>query len=121
MFQELKITVPFPPSVNHYLLKHRFGVTKTTKTKAYNQLINFDIKLQNANLGLDIPLFVTYNFWMPDRRKRDIANFEKVLTDSLVTAGVMVDDNIIHKWQMERMGIVKNGRVDIIIKPYIQS
>ena len=121
MFQELKLIVPFPPSVNHYLLKHRFGVTKTSKTKAYNQLILFDIKLQKANLNLDIPLFVTYNFWMPDKRKRDIANYEKVLTDSLVVAGVMTDDNIIHKWQMEKMGIIKNGKVEVIIKPYEHS
>ena len=96
-------------------------MTKTSKTKAYNQLILFDIKLQKANLNLDIPLFVTYNFWMPDKRKRDIANYEKVLTDSLVVAGVMTDDNIIHKWQMEKMGIIKNGKVEVIIKPYEHS
>lgn len=121
MFEELKLTVPFPPSVNHYTIKHRFGVTKTPKAKAYNQTIYFDVKLQDANLKLDIPLFVTYNFWLPDKRKRDIANYEKVLTDSLVIAGVMIDDYLIHKWQMERMGICKGGKVEIIIKPYQHS
>ena len=58
---------------------------------------------------------------MPDKRKRDIANYEKVLTDSLVVAGVMTDDNIIHKWQMEKMGIIKGGKVEVIIKPYEHS
>ena len=121
MFEKLKLTVPFPPSTNHYMGRNGSQAYKTSKAKAYNQLIYFDVRLQNANLKLDIPLFVTYNFWMPDKRKRDIANYEKVLTDSLVVAGVMIDDNIIHKWQLEKMGFMKNGQVEIIIKPYQHS
>jgi hypothetical protein len=49
----------------------------------------------------------------------DIANYEKVLTDSMVRAGIMVDDHFIHRLTQVKMGIRDDGLVRVIIKPFL--
>lgn len=112
---------PFPPSVNHYLGRFGNRSYKTAKAKAYNQAILAIVKQNNADMGFDYPLNVLYMYWMPDKRKRDIANYEKVLTDSMVTAGVMVDDHLIHKLTQEKKGFCKDGKVVVVIYPYLSE
>lgn len=110
---------PFPPSVNHYLGRHGNRTYKTAKAKAYNQAVWDIVKLSGADRNLNTPLLVYYFYWFPDLRKRDIANYEKVLTDSMVTAGVMTDDHLIHKLVQEKKGVVKGGKVQVVIYPYL--
>ena len=88
----LILELPFPPSVNHYLGRRGHQTYKTAKAKAYNVEVYALVLQAHANIRLDVPLVVWYQYWFPDRRKRDVANYEKVLTDSMVTANVMVDD-----------------------------
>ena len=35
---------------------------------------------------------VTFNLYFPDRRRRDLGNFEKLATDCIVEAGIIEDD-----------------------------
>ena len=110
---------PFPPSVNHYLGRFGNRTYKTAKAKAYNQAVYDIVKKHGANKAFNTPLEVLYFYWFPDKRKRDIANYEKVLTDSMVTAGVMVDDHLIHKITQEKKGYYKDGKVLVVIYPYL--
>jgi len=108
---------PFPPSVNHYLGrngKHSFLSPKAIK---FNRDIYYLILMNGLNKKYSIPIEVHYDIWFPDNRKRDIANYEKVLTDALVKAGVMKDDHLVHKMVIQRMGIIKGGKVTISILP----
>ena len=38
-----------------------------------------------------------YEFGRPDKRRRDVANYEKAVSDILVTAGVIEDDSLIEE------------------------
>jgi crossover junction endodeoxyribonuclease RusA len=113
------LELPFPPSVNHYLGRRGHQTYKTAKAKAYNQEVILRIALGNFKANFNTPLDVTYLYWFPDHRKRDIANYEKVLTDSIVTAGVMVDDHLIHRLTQQKMGVRDDGLVTVIIKPFL--
>lgn len=115
------LELPFPPSVNHYLGRRGHQTYKTAKAKAYNAEVALRVALAKLKHGFNTPLDVTYEYWFPDFRKRDIANYEKVLTDSMVTAGVMVDDHIIHRMTQEKMGVINGGKVTVIIKPYVRK
>lgn len=52
---------------------------------------------------------------MPDKRERDLDNLFKALLDSLVKAGVLVDDSIIDELRIVRRKVVKNGLVKVHI------
>lgn len=117
----ISFVLPFPPSVNHYLGRRGKQSYKTAKAKQYNKDVAVIVMQSKANLGYNTPLEVEYYYCFPDHRKRDIANYEKVLTDSMVIAGVMKDDHIIHKLTQTKMGVRKVGLVYVTIKPYYPS
>ena len=91
----------------------------TAKAKEFHELIALKVYTDNLKIGFNTPLDVTYEYWFPDHRKRDIANYEKVLTDSMVRAGIMVDDHFIHRITQVKMGVRDNGMVRVIIKPFL--
>jgi crossover junction endodeoxyribonuclease RusA len=111
----------FPPSVNHYLGRRGHHTYKTAQAKAYNAEVYALVLQAHAALRLDTPLTVWYQYWFPDKRKRDVANYEKVLTDSMVTANVMVDDHLIYDIRQTKMGYCKGGKVRVIISPHVQD
>lgn len=58
---------------------------------------------------------LTYNFYFPDKRRRDVANLEKLLTDALVGI-VLVDDNWCCLSKLTMAGFLdkENPRVEIL-------
>lgn len=119
--ERLTLEFSFPPSVNHYLGRRGHHTYKTAQAKAYNAEVYALVLQAHAALRLDTPLTVWYQYWFPDRRKRDVANYEKVLTDSMVTANVMVDDYLIYDIRQTKMGYCKGGKVRVIIAPYVSE
>ena len=63
-------------------------------------------------------LSVELYFYPPDNRRRDIDNVQKCLLDSLEKGGLLADDYQIKRLLSERLEKVKDGRVDVKIKPY---
>ncbi len=53
--------------------------------------------------------------FMPDKRRRDIMNLEKILSDSLTSAGVWLDDSQIDDFRIVRGSVEKGGRVEVVI------
>ena len=119
--EKLIINLPFPPSVNHYLGSRGYHRYKTPKAKVFDSEVYALVLGAKANLQLDKPLAVWYQYWFPDRRKRDVANYEKVLTDSMVQAGVMVDDYLIFDIRQTKMGYCPDGKVRVIIYPHVRQ
>jgi len=117
----LTLSLPFPPSVNHYLGRRGHQTYKTAQAKAYNAEVYALVLQARANRKYSEPLAVWYQYWMPDKRIRDIANYEKVLTDSMVTAGVMLDDRQIYDIRQSKMGHIKGGAVKVIIGLHVQD
>lgn len=125
--KEVKLELPWPPSVNHYKIVGKIGITK--KGKIYQKRINSPktnlfylevwemIKSRMSREGFNsfdsetISLQVYIDLYPPDNRRRDIDNSIKVLLDSLVRGGLIQDDSQISRLNVQRMGIIPDGKV----------
>lgn len=61
---------------------------------------------------------VTVLLYPPDKRNRDLDNYQKALFDSLTHAGVWVDDMQIKRFTVEWGEQVKQGKTEVIIQPF---
>lgn len=117
-----KIELPWPPTVNTYWRHTTHPKTKrplvyvTKQGKSYRETV---VKLCGvAGLGrlkYAGRVSASYECFPPDNRVRDLSNILKCLEDSLVDAGVIVDDGQINEFQMVRAPVEKFGRVIVTL------
>lgn len=95
---EVEFVIPYPPSGNH-MWKHTKGGGHylTNKVLDYYRLVHAEIHKQIpgvklAGLGTNGRVGVRAVLYPPDRRKRDLDNAWKVISDACTRAGVWVDD-----------------------------
>lgn len=96
----IRIALPFPVSLNAAYANggNRRGRHKTARYKAWEQLAGLCIKdSHRLNLGA---YHISIALRPPDKRQRDIGNLEKVLSDLLVSHGVIKDDSYCRKLTM---------------------
>jgi len=123
----IEITLPYPPTVNHYWLKWAAKVMAggrakyVVKVKVSEKGIKFrnDVillfkikKFKKLEGRLNVRVLVN----PPDRKKRDLDNLTKSLFDALAHAGAYNDDSQIDEFTVKRLEIVKGGKVKVIIK-----
>lgn len=84
-----KLKLPFPPSVNG--LYGGGSGQQRFKTKRYKEWCKSVQSL--PDLEIDFPITILYTFTWPDNRSRDGQNYIKAVTDILVNAKVIKDDN----------------------------
>lgn len=121
----MKLTLPFPPSVNRYWRAPNKGPLKgrhliSAAGRAYQSAACAAIIEQLRRLpkpstelaAVEILLFP------PDASRRDIDNYCKALFDALTHAGVWEDDNQVKRMLVEWGPKVKGGRVEISITRY---
>src|SRR5947207_4255096 len=123
----LELTLPWPPTVNHYKKVGR--IMKTRSGKIYQQRINspettayfYQVYMRakqqvpaewlehakSETLWFDIQIKLS----PPHKRRYDLDNPLKVLLDSLVHAQVIKDDSQIVKLLVEKDPIIKGGQV----------
>ena len=111
----IKITLPFPPSVNS--LYGGGSAQKRFPSKKYKEWLLLCPKLtahgQNS-------VHLTYKYYFKDNRDRDCENFCKAVSDYLVKQKVIEDDNwkVVKSLTLIPMGIDRlNPRVEIEILP----
>lgn len=112
----LEICLPYPPSVNHYWRHTKTGrhyiseAGRKFKAKATEICQQFDPFVGPVAICLDV--------YYPDNRNRDPDNINKGLFDSLVSAGLIEDDNnkIVVDFRSRNCGIKKGGLVVVKIK-----
>ena len=100
----MKIEIPFlPVSVNQAFYSDFKSHTRH-KSKPYREFIaNFEQYLPELNPTLLTgDLDIEINYYFPDKRRRDIANFEKTLIDTVVHYGLITDDSQIQRLVQER-------------------
>lgn len=129
--KELKLILPWPPSVNHY---KSIGRTIKTKTgKVYQQRINskettafyYQVYMrakqqmppEGSIFALDstIKVGVSVSLSPPNNRPYDIDNRLKCLLDSLQHAHILADDVCVFKLFVQKMPPVEGGEVEVII------
>lgn len=113
MFYELHL--PFPPTVNNYYKKSRYGVRISLKGQRYRAEVLQCVQEQFQFDTLDEKLLVEVVAHMPDKRIRDLDNYMKALLDSLTEAGVWEDDSQIDQLPIYRGVNVFGGAIALYI------
>lgn len=84
------IRIPFPPSVNHYYQRFRNHVSISKRGRDFRKSVVEILGPMTPRKGR---LAVVLVLCPPDRRRRDIDNFQKGLFDALTKSGVWEDDS----------------------------
>jgi Holliday junction resolvase RusA-like endonuclease len=107
--------LPRPPSVNalfatDFKTRRRFETKEYSKWKAYaGQLVMLQHRPNICG-----PISIIYNFGkMPDKRRRDVMNYEKGVSDILVSMDIIEDDSFIQAAVIRWSGEIEPGMVKI--------
>lgn len=112
----IRMRLPYPPTINHvYGNTDGGGRYMKPEGKAYAERIAWTVKSLCRTTKLFGPLAVAYILHPPDKRKRDIANCEKVLTDAIQASGLFADDFQIATMILSRGEPVVGGSVEVTI------
>ena len=116
----MKLTLPFPPSVNTYWRNTRKGVLISASGRSFrsNALADIMEQLRRAPEPITVKGAVSVSLYPPDKRPRDLDNYLKAAFDSLTHAGVWVDDKQIKRFEVEWGPLTKGGKTEITINPY---
>mgnify|MGYP000936341889 CR=1 FL=1 len=91
-----ELYLPFPPSVNHYYVKTKRGVFISKKGREFRAEVIQCIHDQVGLVGtITDRILVEIVLYPPDRRARDVDNYNKPLLDAITHAMLWEDDSII--------------------------
>ena len=91
----VELTLPWPPSVNHYWRSYRGMVVISEAGRKYRTAVAEQVFLQNRGKSTTGKLKVVIEAFRPDNRRRDLDNLLKAVLDSLGHAGMYIDDSLI--------------------------
>ena len=105
-------TVPTPPSVNAlYRNVPGRGRVKTSRYKTWINAAGWDVRAQKPP---PVPDSVAVNYSVPrpkDRRRHDLGNYEKALSDLLVLHEIIEDDS-----KIVELRLVFAARDDVLVE-----
>lgn len=110
----IHLTLPFPLSINHLYGQRGSQRYLKPEGRAYKQAVA-EIVSDAGVQTMEGRVAVFVRAFMPDKRRRDIMNLEKILSDSLTYAGVWLDDSQIDDFRIVRGSVEKGGRVEVVI------
>jgi crossover junction endodeoxyribonuclease RusA len=112
-----EIYLPFPPSNNNYYMKTQRGVYISEKGRKFRDEVAEAISQQLPGEFIDDRMLLETIYFMPDKRKRDVANYSKALHDAITVAGLWEDDSLIDQNFEYRGQVHKKGSVFLRITP----
>lgn len=113
----MTLTLPFPPSVNHYYRR----VGPRTLISREGRAFRKDVRALLGGSGkppITGRIALAMDAFPPDRRRRDLDNLLKSTQDSLAHAGVFEDDSQIDLLAVRRCDVVRGGRLSIRIDEF---
>jgi hypothetical protein len=93
----IRFDLPIPPSTNNLYVNTRRGRVLSPEGRAWKESVLLELALKKMRpwvASVAKPFGIEYTVVGPVNMSRDIANFEKICTDCLVTAGVIPGDSI---------------------------
>lgn len=115
----VELKLPYPPSGNH-MWKHTRGKHYLTDVaRDYYAQVAWNVAAEGKILGLECGMTVVCQLHAPDKRKRDLENAWKVISDALTKAGVWKDDSQVRRLLIEWMPEVKGGAAVVQISQYV--
>lgn len=119
------LLLPWPPSVNQYwrhaLFKTKRGTVARTllsrQGRMYrNKALATIAKQYPIHEIIRDPVKVEIHLFPPDKRKRDIDNYNKGILDALTYARIWEDDHLVDQLLVKRKEQVPNGSVTLRIE-----
>ncbi len=122
----MKLTLPFPPSTNTAYANVRGRRVKTKKAREYAEAVTIQClahpvaKQRRRDATQSIPpapprLTVRIEAFPPDRRRRDLANMEKLAIDAIF-AYLGLDDSLIDDLHLTRRELDRpDGHLEVTI------
>ncbi|EJG7681855.1 RusA family crossover junction endodeoxyribonuclease [Salmonella enterica] len=124
----MKLTLPFPPSVNTYWrspnkgpLKGRHMVSASGRKYQSEACAAVIEQLRRLPKPSTAPAAVEITLYPPDNRIRDLDNYNKALFDALTHAGIWEDDSQVKRMLVEWGPVIPKGKVEITITKYIPT
>lgn len=106
------LMLPFPPTANN-LFAGRLRRFPSRAYKAWREEATRALRQQRRVPRFAGRVRVTISLGRPDRRRRDVANYEKAPIDLLVAGGVLEDDSLIEEMVLRWDADVTGCRVEI--------
>ena len=115
----MPLTLPYPPSVNHYW--RRVGLHTLISREGRTFRRNVCALLGGG--GMRRPpssgrIALAMDAFPPDRRRRDLDNIQKPVLDALEHAGVYADDSQIDLLVTRRREAVPEGRLLVTVDEF---
>lgn len=120
----MRLTLPWPPSVNHYWRNFRGRVVISQEGRAFREDVRALLDpgaAATCQLGGNGPrkppcggrIALCMDAFPPDRRRRDLDNIQKSVIDAMQHAGMYQDDAQIDLLLTRRREVIKTGHVEI--------
>ena len=117
----IELTLPFPPSINHYWKHRNIGSSVYISAEGikYRQIVEIEARKYESLGAARVSVYMV--LYAPNKRKFDIDNRVKGLFDALTHARLWDDDEQVDELIIRRGDIQKNnGQVKISIVPMPQ-
>ena len=115
----MKLTLPYPPSINHYWRHFRGRIVISREGRTFRENVCALLARGNHGGARKPPsggrIALAMDAFPPDRRRRDLDNLQKPLLDALQHAGEYEDDSQIDLLIARRRELASPGRVEVEI------
>jgi crossover junction endodeoxyribonuclease RusA len=115
------ISLPYPPSINHYYRQYAGRTLISRAGRAYRKTVVDLVCWENRQKTMSGRLQANITLYPPDARRRDIDNVLKALLDALQHAEVYADDSQLYKLNITKQEPRKGGSVSVEIKQLERS
>jgi Holliday junction resolvase RusA-like endonuclease len=113
----IQVTLPYPPSVNHYWRHVGPRVLVSRQGRAFREQVRSVLAAWGVR-PLAGPIRVVVELFPPDRRRRDCDNAMKALLDSLQYGGAYHDDSQIVRLEITKHAPVAGGESAVRIEEW---
>jgi len=120
-----EFNLPFPPSLNHIWRHAGKRTYLSERAKAYRKAVLARLIEQGVPLkAIDVPMRVTYALQAPSKRRADVDNYPKSISDALTAAKFWDDDSLVHDLRVcwadlmfeDAPRTTKGGRVSVLVE-----
>ena len=112
----ITLTLTYPPSANRIWRNINGRTIKSEAYRAWLTQVYGDVLIARCG-RISGPYRLEIRATAPDRRRRDIDNLLKPVSDGLMSAGVILDDSaarsVFAEWTDETL---KGGRLDVTVR-----
>jgi len=117
----IRLILPFPPSINRLWRASKGGrVYRSGEYAGWRSVslwrLREQMRMSYPGQSVEGAYRLTVRAVKPDRRRRDLGNLEKAISDIIVAAGIVEDD---HLCQQIVLAWVEDGpECEILIEPH---